>query len=114
MITGREARANCFRNIARVLRPGGTVYATAHLVNSAFKRRHDLAKGSWYDPLGRVSTVAGEPAYYFSKEDEFREEIEMAGLELLRLEKTLKADAEHPFHAGGMWADARKPDANGF
>jgi SAM-dependent methyltransferase len=113
MIAGREARAKCFRNIARVLRPGGLLYATAHLVNGNFMERFELTTGSWYDPVGRFSTVAGEPAYSFSKEDEFREEIEKAGLVVSKMKKVMKEDAEHPFHAGGLWIDARKPDANG-
>lgn len=112
MITDRDERVNCFKNIARVLKPRGLLYATAHLANSNFNKWHDLAAGSWYDPRRRYSTVGGEPAYYFSNEDEFRGEIEGAGLNLLRMEKVSKTDAERPFHAGDMFADACKPDAN--
>jgi len=113
MIAGTEARAACFRNIARVLRPGGLLHATAHWVDSNFNQRHELGPGSWYDPLGRFTTIAGEPAYYFSTEDEFRGDIEGAGLAVLRMEKVAKDEPEHPFQAGSMWIDARKPDADG-
>ncbi|MFH1024576.1 MAG: class I SAM-dependent methyltransferase [Planctomycetota bacterium] len=110
MITGYAARKNCFQNIARVLKSGGRLYATAHLVDAAFTGRHEMAPGSWYDPSGRFSTVGDEPAYYFSTEEELRGEIEGADLVILTMEKILKKDPEHPFCAGSLWADARKPD----
>jgi SAM-dependent methyltransferase len=113
MIVGRGPRAQCFENIARVLAPGGLLYASAHLVDAGVTDRCDLAAGIWYDPLGRFSTIAGEPAYHFSTEEEFTGEIEQAGLSVLKARKVMKKDPEHPFYAGDIFIDARKPRADG-
>jgi len=113
MVVGEKDRAECFSNIFRILKRGGLLCAGAKLVNEQFKERHEMGPGAWYDPAGRFSTLAGEPAYYLSTEDEFRRELEQAGFTILRLEKEIEADAEHPFWAGGMEADARKPATTG-
>ncbi len=109
MITNQDDRRNCFANIARILKPGGFLYATAHLANIGFHERFEMAPDSWYDPEGRFTTISGEPAYYFSTEDEFCSEIGKAGLIFVRIKSYAEVHADRPFHAGEVLADARRP-----
>jgi len=113
MVIG-EDRAKCFANVFRTLKPGGILYAQAHLADPQFTDRWELGPSSWFDPVTRVTTAADMPMYQFCVETEFHHELERAGLDILRQGTvTMEAGAierdRWPFAAGTVFAEARKP-----
>ena len=110
MIIG-EDRKTCIGNVFRVLKPGGTFYAEAHLVNGRIRERMAFSVQDYFDPAGQYSTVQGQPMYYFSREQEFEDLIEGAGFRIVRreMEPPPAACQDMPFYAGDMWVEAVKP-----
>jgi len=115
MVLGAD-RPACFASIFRKLKPGGIVYAQAHVVRDGFRKRYDIAPGAYFDPVRLVSTIRDVPIYQFSTESGFRKEIEDAEFEILcsgNVDYDQEADSaagDHmPFLAGSVFVDARKP-----
>jgi ubiquinone/menaquinone biosynthesis C-methylase UbiE len=92
-LTERAERVTALREAARVLRPGGRVYAAAisrfasaldgvwsgHLDHAEFRRivERDLAEGQHRNPTDRLSWFT---TAYFHHPEELRAEVEEAGL----------------------------------
>ncbi len=109
MITGKEDRKECVRNVFRVLAKGGLFYAEAHLVNEDIKTRTKYVGDDYFDPQGQYSTAQGQPMYYYSREQEFIDLIEGAGFQIIRQTKTPPLPDYPVFCSSDIWLVASKP-----
>ena len=114
MVVGSE-RPRCFSSIFRVLRPGGILFAEAHLVDEGFDQPCEMAPNACFDPKTRCSTIDGVPMYHYSTESGFRDELRRAGFEIVHADRTLTEDPsdDSPFMLGDTYVDARKPAEDG-
>jgi len=108
MVIG-DQRGYCFSSIYRVLKPGGILYARAHLVNEDFRERYQLSPTSYFDPVKRYTTMDEVPMYWFSRETEFIQEVQDAGFQVMDSVREDSSADEQPFVIGGMYIEARKP-----
>lgn len=115
MVLGDDRRA-CFAGISRTLKPGGVLYALAHLADPDFTGCCEIGPGAVFDPVTLTSTTKDVPMYQFSTEKSFIDEIAAAGLNIERsgtLEMQAgdgaKIDNAMPFAIGTLFVEARKP-----
>jgi ubiquinone/menaquinone biosynthesis C-methylase UbiE len=105
-----EDRKPCLASVFRVLKPGGLFLVGANLVNEKVSKRVDLDPGCYFDPQDQcLYHNDGVPYYYLSREKEFLKEIQGAGFQIIRSEKTPKISEYEAIHAGWLWVDAIKP-----
>lgn len=108
-----EDRKSCLTNIFRVLKPGGLFLAGANLINETLTERLDLGSKSYFDPSSQCLYHGTVPYYYLSRKEDFLNEIQKTGFQIVHYEKTPRTAEYKEFHKGWLWVDAIKPPQNG-
>jgi SAM-dependent methyltransferase len=109
MVLHRD-RAACLKGIFNALRPAGYFRARAHVARPEVTARLQFKPDRYYDPQTRVVVVDDVPVYQYSLRDEFVQEIEAAGFEVVNEEVYEDLQPPHPVLAAFMWVDAVRPD----
>jgi len=105
-------RKKCLASIYRVLKPEGIFHVRANCMKKGLNTRFEIAGNCYFDPQSQCVMRDGVPYYYLSREEEFAEELQEAGFEILESEYINDFKDKQPYQSFWLYVNATKSKKN--